>query len=233
MGLKWPIFLIGPLYVTSTWFFEDQKTKHHEDTCPKEIGLPLQIWISTPHSTTNMSVFPIRFWQMFHCGSTNATHDFLFELDLISRKLENMEKKEPNSTHTHTLHILPKTKLEFKKMATQIVSYYSMGLALLLRRSLGQGSWMLLSVCLLVGWLGGWVCILLSLPWNPNPHRSPFSEHSKLRSNGGHSARWARAGAQGGYRRRGMLRPARPCFVLDPIRLGQWELKKTGCDLVL
>ena len=30
-----------------------------------------------------------------------------------------------------------------------------------------------------------------------------------------------------------MLLPARPCFVLDPFRLEQWELKKTGCDLVL
>lgn len=36
------LFVVGPLYLINVWFGEDQKNKHHEDTCVKKIGLRLQ-----------------------------------------------------------------------------------------------------------------------------------------------------------------------------------------------
>ena len=46
-------FLIGPLYLIGVWFGEDQKTKHHINTCLKEIGLHLQSLLTTPNLVLN------------------------------------------------------------------------------------------------------------------------------------------------------------------------------------
>jgi hypothetical protein len=35
MGLKWLVFLNGPLDLIDMWFGEDQRAKHHKDTCLK------------------------------------------------------------------------------------------------------------------------------------------------------------------------------------------------------
>ena len=48
MGLEWLIFLIGPLYL-----IDGSMSKHHKDTCLKEIGLRLQIFIIYLHSIMN------------------------------------------------------------------------------------------------------------------------------------------------------------------------------------
>ena len=43
MGLKWSVFLIGPIYLIGMWFGEDQRATYHKGTCIKEIGSPLEI----------------------------------------------------------------------------------------------------------------------------------------------------------------------------------------------
>ena len=48
MGLKWIVFLIGPLYLIYMWFGEDERANILE-----KIGLCLQILITTLHSTMN------------------------------------------------------------------------------------------------------------------------------------------------------------------------------------
>ena len=54
MGLKWLALLIGP--TRFEWYVvrRGSKSKHHKDTCLKEIGLCLQRVITTLHSTTNI-----------------------------------------------------------------------------------------------------------------------------------------------------------------------------------
>ena len=52
MGLKWLVFLIGPLDLIGMWFSEDQRAntiKTHVDTCLKEIGLHLPILVTALH----------------------------------------------------------------------------------------------------------------------------------------------------------------------------------------
>ena len=54
MGLKWLIFLIGPLGLSGMWFRENERAniiKTH--MCLKEIGLHLQISIIILHSIVN------------------------------------------------------------------------------------------------------------------------------------------------------------------------------------
>ena len=38
MGLKWLVFLIGPLDLVGKWFGEDQRANVMKDTCLKEVG---------------------------------------------------------------------------------------------------------------------------------------------------------------------------------------------------
>ena len=50
MGLKWLVFLIGPIDLIDMWFGEDQIANVIKTQCLKEIGLHLQILITTLHS---------------------------------------------------------------------------------------------------------------------------------------------------------------------------------------
>ena len=53
MGFKWLDFLIGALDLVGMWFGEDHKSNHHNDICMNEIGLRLQISITTLQSIVN------------------------------------------------------------------------------------------------------------------------------------------------------------------------------------
>ena len=92
------VFLIGLLCFIGMWFGEDQKSKHHKDTCLKEIVLHCQI-LTTPlqsivyifgmtyvfNQGINKHALPItiyvwrdtqcsiQFLHMFHCTLANAT----------------------------------------------------------------------------------------------------------------------------------------------------------------
>ena len=44
-------FLIGHLYLIGVRLGETKKNINHKDTCLKEIGICLQISLTTPHST--------------------------------------------------------------------------------------------------------------------------------------------------------------------------------------
>ena len=49
MGLKWLVFLIGPMYLIGMWLSEDQRANIIK-TCLKEITLRLQILTTTLHT---------------------------------------------------------------------------------------------------------------------------------------------------------------------------------------
>jgi hypothetical protein len=53
MGLKWLIFLIGPLGLSGMWFRENERANIFKDTCLEEIGLRLKISIINLHSIIN------------------------------------------------------------------------------------------------------------------------------------------------------------------------------------
>ena len=50
MGAIQYLFLIRPLYLISVCSLVRIKEKHHMETCLKDIGLHLQILLTTPHS---------------------------------------------------------------------------------------------------------------------------------------------------------------------------------------